>query len=51
MTADAVVAMTAARGRHAPGPEVRLPMQRDRLLRAAVPVTDRLILGLIPPDE
>jgi AcrR family transcriptional regulator len=27
--------MTAARGRHAPPPEVRLPLQRDRLLRAA----------------
>ncbi len=27
--------MTAARGRHAPPPEVRLPMQRERLLRAA----------------
>lgn len=25
----------AARGRHAPPPEVRLPLQRDRLLRAA----------------
>src|SRR5205807_8990707 len=25
----------AARGRHAPPPEVRLPMQRERLLRAA----------------
>jgi AcrR family transcriptional regulator len=27
--------MTAARGRHAPPPEVRLPLQRDRLLQAA----------------
>ena len=27
--------MTAARGRHAPPPEVRLPLQRERLLRAA----------------
>jgi AcrR family transcriptional regulator len=27
--------VTAARGRHAPPPEVRLPMQRERLLRAA----------------
>jgi AcrR family transcriptional regulator len=27
--------MSAARGRHAPPPEVRLPLQRDRLLRAA----------------
>jgi AcrR family transcriptional regulator len=27
--------MTAARGRHAPPPEIRLPMQRERLLRAA----------------
>jgi AcrR family transcriptional regulator len=27
--------VTAARGRHAPPPEVRLPLQRDRLLRAA----------------
>jgi AcrR family transcriptional regulator len=27
--------MTAARGRHAPPPEVRLPLQRQRLLRAA----------------
>lgn len=27
--------MSAARGRHAPPPEVRLPIQRDRLLRAA----------------
>ena len=27
--------MTAARGRHAPPPEVRLPIQRDRLLEAA----------------
>ena len=27
--------MTAARGRHAPPPEVRLPLQRARLLRAA----------------
>ncbi len=27
--------MTTARGRHAPPPEVRLPLQRDRLLRAA----------------
>jgi AcrR family transcriptional regulator len=27
--------MTAARGRHAPPPEVRLPIQRERLLRAA----------------
>jgi len=27
--------MTAARGRHAPPPEVRLPLQRNRLLRAA----------------
>src|SRR5436305_15040250 len=25
----------AARGRHAPPPEVRLPLQRERLLRAA----------------
>jgi AcrR family transcriptional regulator len=27
--------MTTARGRHAPPPEVRLPLQRERLLRAA----------------
>jgi AcrR family transcriptional regulator len=27
--------MSAARGRHAPPPEVRLPLQRERLLRAA----------------
>jgi AcrR family transcriptional regulator len=27
--------VTAARGRHAPPPEVRLPLQRERLLRAA----------------
>jgi AcrR family transcriptional regulator len=27
--------MSTARGRHAPPPEVRLPLQRDRLLRAA----------------
>jgi AcrR family transcriptional regulator len=27
--------MSAARGRHAPPPEVRLPLQRDRLLSAA----------------
>ncbi|HEY1566717.1 MAG TPA: helix-turn-helix domain-containing protein, partial [Solirubrobacteraceae bacterium] len=27
--------MTIARGRHAPPPEVRLPLQRERLLRAA----------------
>lgn len=27
--------MSAARGRHAPPPEVRLPLQRQRLLRAA----------------
>jgi AcrR family transcriptional regulator len=27
--------MTAARGRHAPPPEVRLPLQRERLLQAA----------------
>jgi AcrR family transcriptional regulator len=27
--------VTTARGRHAPPPEVRLPLQRDRLLRAA----------------
>jgi AcrR family transcriptional regulator len=27
--------MTAARGRHAPPPEIRLPLQRQRLLRAA----------------
>ncbi|MGI8715714.1 MAG: TetR/AcrR family transcriptional regulator [Solirubrobacteraceae bacterium] len=27
--------MTTARGRHAPPPEVRLPIQRERLLRAA----------------
>jgi AcrR family transcriptional regulator len=27
--------MIAARGRHAPPPEVRLPLQRERLLRAA----------------
>ncbi len=27
--------MTAARGRHAPPPDVRLPLQRERLLRAA----------------
>jgi AcrR family transcriptional regulator len=27
--------MSAARGRHAPPPDVRLPIQRDRLLRAA----------------
>ncbi len=27
--------MTAARGRHAPPPEIRLPLQRERLLRAA----------------
>jgi len=27
--------MATARGRHAPPPEVRLPMQRERLLRAA----------------
>jgi AcrR family transcriptional regulator len=27
--------MTAARGRHAPPPEIRLPLQRGRLLRAA----------------
>ncbi len=27
--------MSIARGRHAPPPEVRLPLQRDRLLRAA----------------
>jgi AcrR family transcriptional regulator len=27
--------MATARGRHAPPPEVRLPLQRDRLLRAA----------------
>jgi AcrR family transcriptional regulator len=27
--------LTTARGRHAPPPEVRLPLQRDRLLRAA----------------
>ncbi|MGH2857651.1 MAG: TetR/AcrR family transcriptional regulator [Solirubrobacteraceae bacterium] len=27
--------MAAARGRHAPPPEVRLPLQRERLLRAA----------------
>ena len=27
--------MTTARGRHAPPPEIRLPMQRERLLRAA----------------
>ena len=27
--------MRAARGRHAPPPEVRLPLQRDRLLQAA----------------
>jgi AcrR family transcriptional regulator len=28
-------ALPAARGRHAPPPEVRLPLQRERLLRAA----------------
>ena len=27
--------MTTARGRHAPPPEIRLPLQRERLLRAA----------------
>ena len=27
--------MTTARGRHAPPPEVRIPLQRERLLRAA----------------
>jgi len=27
--------VSAARGRHAPPPEVRLPLQRERLLRAA----------------
>src|SRR6059058_3837402 len=28
-------ALPAARGRHAPPPEVRLPLQRERLLQAA----------------
>jgi AcrR family transcriptional regulator len=32
---EASPALPAARGRHAPPPEVRLPLQRDRLLRAA----------------
>lgn len=56
MTADAVPPT-----RHAPPHEIRLPMQRERLLRAAAsefadvlglaPVIDRLILGLIPANE
>ncbi len=33
--ADGEAAPPAARGRHAPPPEVRLPLQRERLLRAA----------------
>ena len=33
--------MTTARGRHAPPPEVRLPLQRERLLEAAAAVFAR----------
>jgi hypothetical protein len=49
----------AARGRHAPPPEVRVPLQRERLLQVRLgepadilelaPVIDRLIEGLLGP--
>ena len=35
LKALSVMATATARGRHAPPPEVRLPLQRERLLRAA----------------